>query len=494
MQKINTIVFGILAIGLLVRLYKIDIPLLEFYPSRQVQTAEITRNFYRGGLNILSSTVHYLGPGPGTFLVEFPLYNYVVAGIYTLTGEVNEVLGRLFSIFGWLISCYFLFQLAKKYTSDFGAKVALFFYTFSPLSILVSRSFQPDQWMLTLSLGAIYFLLKGLFLPSAIFASAAILLKIPAALFTLIPVTFLLLEKGSEKLSNKINYFVIIVVPALLWYLYATIVGKSGDALKEATTIANWFGPELFLKSEFYSNIFGFEHNLVLLPVGLLLFATGLFMRLRKNQHLLYWWLSSIVLYFIIFNKHNMTHEYYHLPFLPVAAIFVGIGSEKIFKALNSIIFSRNILIFIFAVLIIIMMLPPTISRAYKPIERFKYVVEVSRIIQAMTKANDLIIGSMDAGPTLVYYSDRVGWSFEVNRGESIEQFAFYGVKDKKIIDPIDDLEQKRKLGAKIFASAYKPQFLENETFTKYIYKNYKILKETENYIIFDLSSSLLEK
>lgn len=479
----------IVFIGLILRLYKIDLPLLEFYPSRQIQTAEITRNLYREGFNILKPNVRYLGPGPNLFLVEFPLYNSAVAVLYYIFG-LHEYLGRIFSVLGWVLSSFFLWKIANKYTGQFAANVALFFYAFSPLSVLISRSFQPDQWMVTLSLGAIYWLLKGLLLPSAIFASVAILLKIPAALFTLIPATFLLLEKGGGKLPNKINYFAITVVPALLWYLYATIVGKSGNALKEAITIANWFGPELFLKSEYYSNIFGFEYNLVLLPVGILLFATGFLMKLKKNQHLLYWWLSSIVLYFIIFNKHNMTHEYYHLPFLPIAAIFIGIGVDRIVKNLDNLIISKRWLLVTGSLMLVAIMLPPTLARAHKPIERFKYVVEVGRIIQAMTKPNDLIIGSMDAGPTLVYYSDRIGWSFETNREESVEQFVFYGVKDKKITDPIDDLEQKRKLGAKIFASTYKPQFLANKQFSSHMYENYKVLEETENYIIFNLRSS----
>ena len=62
---------------------------------------------------------------------------------------------------------------------------------------------------------------------------------------------------------------------------------------------------------------------------------------------------------------------------------------------------------------------------------------------------------------------------------------------DKEIIDPVRDLEQKRKSGVKIFASSYKTQFLENSNFADYMYGNYGILVENKNYIIFDLSSKL---
>ena len=64
----------IILIGLTIRLWKIDIPLLEFNPSRQIQTAEITRNLYREGFKVLTPSVHYLGPGPGLSSILFSVY------------------------------------------------------------------------------------------------------------------------------------------------------------------------------------------------------------------------------------------------------------------------------------------------------------------------------------------------------------------------------------------------------------------------------------
>src|SRR3972149_4458439 len=141
----------LILLGLFMRLYRINIPLLEFYPSRQVQTAEITRNYYLFGLNVTRPRVSYFGPGLTHFLVEFPGYNLVIALAYKLLGSADERIGRVFSIVGWLASAYLLFEIARKYIGDNAALFTLFFYTFSPLLILISRRFQPDQWMLTLS-------------------------------------------------------------------------------------------------------------------------------------------------------------------------------------------------------------------------------------------------------------------------------------------------------------------------------------------------------
>lgn len=510
MLKGNILLILILGLGLALRLYRIDLPLLEFYPSRQVQTAEIARNFYRYELDITKPVVSYLGPSLTPFLVEFPGYNFTVAQVYRILGSADEVIGRLFSIVGWIVSTYFLFQLAKRYIGEKAALISLAFYTFSPLSILVSRSFQPDQWMITMSLAAVYFLDRWrrgqelLFYLSATFASLALLLKIPAVIFTLIPAAFMIISKNVKLISPKsITYFTTALVPSAVWYLYATYVSRAGEVLKENVVLSNWFGLEVFLNPKYYANIFGFEYNLVLLPAGILLFLIGVLTKLKKDQRFLYFWLGSVVLYFFVFNKHNMTHEYYHLPFLPIAAIFIGIGAEKVIKILDLqlprkfLIRRKALLLFTFSLpaitlvaagfLIFLIMLIPTLKRAYGPIERFAYVPETARAIQRLTDANDLIIGSMDAGPSLVYYANRRGWSFEVDRKNTAQTLAFYGVRDKKVKDTIFDLEEKKSQGAVIFAAANKNQFLSNKEFASYMYQNYEVLEDNENYVIFSL-------
>lgn len=498
MKRANFILLLIFSVGLLFRLYKVTIPLLEFYPTRQVQTAEITKNLFNRGFNILKPEVGYLGPEYAPFLFEFPGYNFIVASIYLITG-VNEIVGRLFSIIGWTIASIFLYKIAKLFINETAAVVAVFFYTFSPLSILISRSFQPDQWMLTTSLISIYFILKWarvknffFFFLSAIFLSLSVLLKMPSLVFTF-PMIF-----GSFFIRRKIREFLIYVLlvlaPSISWYLYGFLMKGSSGAAQGGFSIANWFGFEVFLNPKYYSNIFGFEYNLVLLPVGIILFLMGLATKLKKNQRFLYFWFAGTTLYFIFFNKHIMTHEYYHLPFLPIATIFIGVASERIFRSIGNLALPKRWLITAISLVVVILMLPPTLERAYKPIERFKYVVETGRAVQRLTASDDLIIGSMDAGPSLVYYSQRRGWEFEINRQNNAKELAFYGVKKAKIKDPVEELEDLRKQDAVIFASASKSQFLANNDFKNYMYDRYEVLEETENYIIFDLASPLLEK
>lgn len=480
MKKVYLIFALIATVGLILRLWRLDIPLLEFYPTRQVQTAEITRNFYYEGFNLLRPTVNYLGPDSRLFLVEFPGYNFIVALLYRMAGGPYEFLGRGFSVLGWLVSLIALFAIAKKMCGTWVALVASFFYAFSPLSILTSRSFQPDQWMLTFSLLSLLLLLKsrrsrlGFFL-SALFMSLAVLTKLPAVIFTLVPVGYLMSTSKKYLPFDKFVYLIIAAVPSFIWYLYVAVVNSNVSNLVNQTEISTWFGAELLINIKYFSNMFGFEYDVGLMPIGILLFFAGLAIKLKRDQYLLYWWLAGVTIYFLIFNKHSMTHEYYHLPFLPIAAIFIGIGASRIIGLYKSLVVPRGWLLVAGSSLLVLLMLPPTLGRAYKPIDRFKYVPETGRAIQRLTTPTDLIIGSMDGGPTLVYYSQRRGWLFDVQLKSLTEN------------DPVEKLEKLRGAGAKIFASANKVQFNSNKIFSTYLYENYNVLEETDNYVLFDI-------
>lgn len=480
MKKDYLIFVLIIAVGLALRLWRLDLPLLEFYPTRQVQTAQISRNFYLEGFNLLRPTVNYLGPDERLFLVEFPGYNFIVALLYRMAGGSYEFLGRGFSIIGWLVASIAIFAIAKKICGTWVALAASFFYSFSPLSILTSRSFQPDQWMLTLSLLSLFLLLKsdrfrpGFFL-SAFFMSLAVLTKLPAVIFTLVPVGYILTTSKKYLPFDKFVYLAIAALPPFIWYLYVANVNLNVASLSNQTEISTWFGLEVLVGLKYFSNMLGFEYNIGLLPIGLILFFVGLATKLKSNQYFLYWWLAGVIVYFLLFNKHSMTHEYYHLPFLPIASIFVGIGAEKIMMSFKSLILPKSLLLIAYCLSLLILMLPPTLGLAYKPIDRFKYVPETGQAIQRLTTASDLIIGSMDGGPTLVYYSQRRGWLFDVRLKSLTEN------------DPVEKLEKLRGVGAKIFASANKDQLNSNKMLADYLYQNYPLLEVTDNYVIFDI-------
>ena len=484
----------ILLFGLSVRLYKIDIPLLEFYPSRQIQTAEITKNLFYDS-EFLKPKVSYLGPEKKIFLLEAPIYNSIVVLTYKIFGGVNETLGRAVSVWAWLIAAFLIYSISRMFTKNIGSLTALYFYTFSPLSVLISKSFQPDQWMITFSLAAIFTLLKWTknkkvvyFVISSIFASLAILTKLPAIIFLLFPLLLLILTTKLKIGRLFFLYFFVACLPVGVWTAYGFLLKDFSGVSHSAFSVGNWFGINLFWNRQYYYNVFGFEYHLVLLPTGILLFIVGIFQKLKPDQRFLYFWLFGVFAYFIIFNKHNMTHEYYHLPMLPIACLFIGIACENMWSSLiRRISVKPSLIIFVLVAFTLITMLAPTYQRAYKPIDRFNYVIETADVINKNTGPNDLVIGSMDAGPALVFYSQRRGWGFDVQRNKILENFSFYGVSNMVVSDAIDEVEKLRSQGAVIFASSYKNHLLLNKNFSDYMYKKYTTIADNDNYVVFNL-------
>lgn len=492
----------IIFIGLTLRLWKLDIPLLEFYPSRQIQTANITKNLIEDNFNFLYPRVDYFGPSTPYYLIEFPGYNLAVSLISALFGGFEDIHGRIVSILSYILASIFLYLLVKRALGNNVALYSITFFSLSPLNILTSRAFQPDEMMLFSSIACIYFLHIWFFgkkhkflLISALFFSWALLLKVTIAVF-LSPLILYVFLRSSKKGLN--NYFLIAIfavsfIPALLWYFrsYSFSVANGGLFASDYRLV-NWFDPSLLLTYSYWANIFGFELNLVFLPVGLLLFVVGILLKTRKGIEFFYLWLTGIIVYFLVFNRHVMTHEYYHLPFVPVGSVFIALGAEKLISSIwggsffMEILKRRIIFELMFLIIFIVFMLPTVLSRAYRPIDRFKNVVETGTRIKELTEQSDLVIGSMDGGPSLVYYSERTGWGFEVDRDKVRKHFALIKL-DQNVLDSISYLEVLRGQGAKVFASSYKEQFLANPKFSTYMYNTYPVIYETENSIIFDL-------
>lgn len=501
MKISNTLIVTlIIALGLFLRVYKFDIPLVEFYPTRQVQTANITRNLIEDHFNFLYPRVDYFGPEHKYLLIEFPGYNMIVALVSSTLGKFEDWHGRIVSIASYVLSAVFLFLLVSKLFSKTIAAYSVAFFTFSPLNILTSRAFQPDQMMLFSAIATLYFLYSWLLknkkiylLIAALFFSWALLLKITVAVFMLPVFYYIFLKKDRKIVSFKfIFFFILSSIPAFLWYRHGYNFSVNIDSFSaSAYRLINWFDPSLYFNYQYYANIFGFELNLALMPIGLLLFGLGLLLRPKKNIAFIYSWLTGIVLYFLIFNRHVMSHEYYHLPFLPIACIFMAIATDRILNMVVSstpaVIKNRNLVTILFFLIFLASTLPVTIQRAYKPIERFSSVKDAGDQVERLTNPQDLVVGSMDGGSTLVYYSNRKGWSFNVDREKIKVHLEFIKDKDQKVQNAIEELEDLRGQGAKVFASGSKDQFLSNKSFSDYMYANYKVLKDNNKYVIFDL-------
>lgn len=313
--------------GLALRLYKIDQPILEYFPERQTQTAEISRNIYvNGWQDFWVTKIRYEKGFPTPLVLELPVYNLIVAGFWKIFGAM-VIWGRLVSLAAYVTAVIFFALIILKYSNKKILFPSLIIFVFSPLHVLVSRSFQPDELALMFLLAAVYY-------SSFFFLMMSGFIKLPFYLFGLI-FTF----QKQKKVGLRILKYLIFFIPISVWSTRASMIMK-GEGYAGNYAISNWFDPLFLLDYRFYTSVFNILHINVLTTLGLLFFAVGLFYGWReKSMDLWKKWLFVSLLYIAFFNRHVSTHEYYSLPLLPPLAAFSGAGVVSILESIG---FKKN--------------------------------------------------------------------------------------------------------------------------------------------------------
>ena len=128
----------ILIIALFARLYKLDNPVADWHSWRQADTAAVTRNFVKDGVNLIypkfddiSSIQSGIDNPQGIRMVEFPLFNAIHATLYIFFPLLGlEVWGRLVSVMITLTTSFVLFLFVKKHYGKSIGLLTCFFFLF----------------------------------------------------------------------------------------------------------------------------------------------------------------------------------------------------------------------------------------------------------------------------------------------------------------------------------------------------------------------------
>ncbi len=454
----------ILAVALLFRLYKIDVPLADFHSWRQADTAAVARNFVNNGFNLLKPTYDDLTSNQsglenpkGSRLVEFPLYNATFAALYKYLPVTSlEVYGRLVTVFFSLILIACLYFLLLKETSRFAACVGSLVYAVFPFFVFFSRVILPHTMALTcvfLSLTLLYLFSneKNKFKNAIQFSLATIffalsLLITPFSVFYFLPTAYLFIKKYKWSIYKNLPvylFYALAITPLFLWRKYIS-------QFPEGVPVNFWFmtyvnTPEgikyIFLRPAFFRWIFYERINNIILGGYLtVFFVLGMLVKSKK-----YFFLSiliSALAFLFTFEGVNVQHAYYQILILPAIAIFVALGVDFVFKDnkyfINPLLLSlASLLIFGFSFLI----------SYYQVKDYYNYsadLVSIANIVRALTKQDDKIVTDTIGDTTLLYLSQRHGApSVYKDFGELHKDGYKYFVTLKKEV--ISDLKSKGK-------------------------------------------------
>lgn len=485
----NKIVFAIFLAAFFVRAYNLNLPFVEPYNniSRQSMSATVVRNFYEKGFNLFYPEIDENGPGPYLYNVELPIYALLMAISYLACGGVHEWAARAVSVFFSMAMLYALYRLIAILKGDKLALYALIFAAFSPMSVALARSVQPDMMMVaagTISLWLFYCYVdtgkRRFFYSSAIALLLAVLSKL-IALYLLIPIFYLAWKRLGTQLfrETKIFIYLAIVALSLLWYWSMWMAGRTEGLA---------YSPYDYVPDEQrgrfnYFQLFSYEYSKlsikvfclhVLTLVGLFFFMIGLFAaRKEKDSRFFYVWLGSVVAYFLLFYPKIFIHPYYQLGAVPALAFFVARGADLCFSHPRYASISRSKLTLTIMLGLTLINLLYYYRGLYFIPERNLQVVHAGDRIQRLTSDDSLVIASYGGSPIQLYYAHRKGWAFNI-RGEQSDVL-------------IRRLESLREKGADFFATTSIDELRKVDEFYAYLASRYNVVDQNDNFILVDL-------
>lgn len=466
---------GIYLVTLTLTLHRIDLPLLEFYPVRQVQTAEITRNLYRVDHNIFVPK-RFSGPELRAFILEFPLYNAVVALGYAVSGGVHATLGRLVSVGSWLGAGLCLFALVRPYYGDRVALGSLFFFHMSRLGIQVSRSFQPDAMMVLLSLATLlawdrWLRDKGSGVPvaAAICGVAALLVKLPIVHIAL-PLAYLTRFVSPRQRRWMAGCAIVAIGAAVVWHSHARAANMmETPEISGNWHLGNWFSVALVTSQSFYVSLYAIWRGKVFGTTVFMLAVYGALMRPPSPRHgVFHVWLISVIAYLLMFNRHAISHDYYNVPLVAVGAVFAARAFDAVPDLVRRLVIDSRLIQAGIVLVVVITTVGFLRGRAYAVPSSEVGVLDAAWALQRVTAPDSVVLVP---GNVLAYHADRASWEVPPDADDAIER-----------------LERFRARGARVYATGDRAQFFRDAAFSGYLVGHYPVLSEGERFIIFDLT------
>lgn len=424
MRKIEFFLLILILLGAFTaRLYRFNGPVADWHSWRQSDTSAVSRNFIKYGFDVLhprfddlSNGVSLIDNPQGYRFVEFPIYNVLQAGFFALFGYFTlEQWGRLVAIFSSLGSLIFLYLIVKKYISPRASLFAAFFYAFLPYNIYFGRVILPDQLMVALMLGGIYFFdkwvenIKGsLFLIlSILFTASAVLIK-PFVLFFGLPFFYLAWRRFGLTFLKKWELWVFIILAILPFILWRIWMQQYPEGIPRSDWLFN--GNGIRFKGAFFHWIFAERiSHLILGFFGLPVVIIGLLAKVKKEGWFFYSFLISLLLYVTVLATGNVQHDYYQILIIPTLALFFAKGIDFLLENAGKL-FNRYAVYVVIIVSVLFMFAFGWFKvRDFYSIQHPE-IIEAGKAVDRLTPKDAKVIAVYNGDTTFLYHTNRRGW------------------------------------------------------------------------------------
>ena len=483
----------ILVMGLGIRLYDLTDPPLDFHSTRQLWSAITARGMFYQGLEDVPDWKRDLAveAWKSKPVIEPVIFESLTAFTYKVLGREVLWVARIYASIFWTVGGVFLYLLARDMTSKDGAVLALVFYMFLPFGVVASRSFQPDPLMVMWIIMAWWAFYRWRMIRTwksaifaGIFAGIAILIK-SVAIFMILggAMSLVLVDWGLLKAIKDRQVWLVIFLsgfPGLSYLIYGTV------ALGMTSQFEGRFFPELLLDPGHYVRwgnqmiaIVGFS-GLFTGLLGIFLFQT----RLQKAFVIGLW--AGYLLYGLLFPYHFLTHDYYHLPLIPLIALCIAPVFYAIFSYIQSLKPSWLSKFGILTVIILAVLLQVWEVRVKFAREDFRHEPPYwEALAEEIGRDNEVIALTQDYGYRLFYY----GWLATRNWPETAH-LAYRELRGGKPF-VFEEWFSEETEGMDYFLVTRIKELERQTELHDHLFNNFAIVAEGDGYILFDLDQSI---
>ena len=333
----------LLAGAIAIRFVHLDQSLLSFHPTRQYRSALIARACYYDRTPGISSQAREVAIANRALqpAAEPPVMEWLACATYQLLGRESLSFPRVYAACFWMFGALPLYLLAARLTSAASGTVALSLYLFLPYGIEASRAFQPDPLMTCAALWAAVALARHaqratpgrMAVASTAIALAALVKPMSVFITVAAGVAFAFRHhvesskrastRGLRKHGPLLAPVCLGLLPAAAYYGFDAIFGTlARDQMRLR------FVPSLLDSPLFWSGLVTQIRRVFGLPV----FACAVLGTLVAGMArplLVAWWIGYAA-FAVAFTYHVPTHDYYHLPFIALAALALAALMERL--------------------------------------------------------------------------------------------------------------------------------------------------------------------
>lgn len=485
------LLFGV-ALG--IRVYGITGPPLEFHPTKQYRSAITARAYYyeqaesvtERQREVARDNLQRIG-----VIVPTP-QERAIAWLYVATGGERIWIGRLFSVLCWLAGGMWLYALARRTAGFESAFLATSFYLLLPFGVVASMSFQPDPPMVAAVVGSVLASVRfherpdpGRFAAAAGVAAVAVFLK-PISLFLVLPAfvgSALGYRRKLPRAVELLGFALLAVLPSVGFYLYRILVEHYAEWEREAS-----FLPAYTLRFEFWDGWL----KRVRLSLGVTYFVAGLVgamlaARWAARSLLLALWSGYFVMCFAVSYKIS-THDYYHLPLVPVVALGLAQLIVPLVERLDTGSFPQRWKLAVWAVVLVgLFVAAGTSVQARRRVPDYTAEIAVARDVGRLVgHSTRTIFLAPDYGHPLMYYGELSGrdWPY----GYDIRDEALYTTSPRSAAERLARMTEAE--AADFFVVLDRDELSRQPDLAMVLRERFPVFAEGERFIIFDMRTT----